>query len=209
MSASLVVFDLDGVIIDSRRANYEAFAAGIEAVGQSRPGEDEVVPLIGLPAKEMLRCLGCPVDRLDDIFEEVVKPHYLNNLHRLAQPVEGAEKVLSVLRNQGYRVAACTSGDRRTQEQALGQLGLLDFFEDMQTPDDSSYNKPQVEYLQELLERLDYQGPIIHVEDSKVGLRMGLECGATTVFADYGFGDPGELSPHHRISSLEQLLSLL
>ena len=209
MSAPLVVFDLDGVIIDSRKANYEAFAAGIEALGQDRPEESEVVPLIGLPAREMLRCLGCPVERLDDIFEDVVKPHYLENLQHLARPVAGAERVLSHLREQGYRVAACTSGDRRTQEQALGQLGLLDFFEDMQTPDDSSYNKPQVEYLQELLQRLGYAGPIIHVEDSKVGLRMGLECGATTIFADYGFGDPGELSPHHRISSLEQLLSLL
>ncbi|MBS2038099.1 HAD family hydrolase [bacterium] len=204
----LVVFDLDGVLIDSRAANYEAFACGIEALGLPRPEEEAVVGLIGLSAAEMLRRLGCPQDRVQEIYGGYVKPHYLENLPGLARAVDGASEVLSVLRQRGHRVVACTSGDRALQENALSQIGLREFFEDMQTPDDSSFHKPQVQYLQELVTRVGHQGPVVHVEDSLVGLQMGLDCGATTVFADYGFGRPEPLKPHFRIKKLADLLEL-
>ena len=205
----LVVFDLDGVLIDSREANYQAFARGLEAAGQDAPEVEKVTQLIGLSAQEMLRRLGCPADQVDTIYEQVVKPHYMENLPRLAHPVPQAAEVLSALRQQGHRLVACTSGDRALQEKALRHIGLWDYLEAMQTPDDSHYRKPQIEYLQELLERVNYRGPVVHVEDSQVGLKMGLDWGATTVFADYGFGSPEPLNPHFRIQSLAQLLEVV
>lgn len=204
----LVVFDLDGVLIDSRAANYQAFARGVEALGLPTPQEEEVVGLIGLSAAEMLQRLGCPADRVTEIYEGFVKPHYLENLPRLARAVEGAAEVLTQLRQRGHRVVACTSGDRALQEKALRHIGLRDFFEDMQTPDDSRFHKPEVEYLRELVRRVGHQGSIVHVEDSQVGLQMGLDCGATTVFADYGFGRPDPLQPHFRIQRLRDLLEV-
>ncbi|MBX3170282.1 MAG: HAD family hydrolase [Candidatus Eremiobacteraeota bacterium] len=206
--AVLVVFDLDGVLIDSRAANYEAFARGVEALGLPTPEEAAVVDLIGLSAAEMLQRLGCPAERVGEIYEGFVKPHYLENLPRLARAVEGAAEVLTQLRQRGHRVVACTSGDRALQEKALRHIGLRDFFEDMQTPDDSRFHKPQVEYLRELVQRVGHEGPIVHVEDSQVGLQMGLECGVTTVFADYGFGKPEPLEPHFRIQKLSDLLEV-
>lgn len=205
----VVVFDLDGVLIDSREANYQAFARGLEAAGLPTPDHDAVVTLIGLSAGEMLRRLGCPDERVDEIYQTVVKPHYLEHLPELARPVEGAAEVLEALRSRGQRLVACTSGDRALQEKALRHIGLWDFMEAMQTPDASRYYKPQVEYFQELLDRIQYQGRVVHVEDSQVGLQMGLEWGAITVFADYGFGKPDPLSPHYRIQSLNQLLEVL
>ncbi len=204
----LVVFDLDGVLIDSRAANYEAFARGVEALGLPTPAEEAVVDLIGLSAAEMLQRLGCPSERVGEIYEGFVKPHYLKNLPRLARAVEGAADVLTQLRQRGHRVVACTSGDRALQERALRQIGLRDFFEDMQTPDDSRFHKPQVEYLRELLQRVGHEGLVVHVEDSQVGLQMGLDCGVTTVFADYGFGKPDPLQPHFRIQKLSDLLEV-
>ena len=204
----LVVFDLDGVLIDSREANYQAFAEGIERAGLPRPTPEQVVPLIGRSALEMLRLLGCPEGRVHPIFEEVVLPHYLEHLDRLARPVEGAREVLEELLARGHRLAACTSGNRSTQQKALQMMGLWDYFEDVQTPDDSVFRKPQVEFLQEQIERMVYAGPVLHVEDSPVGLEMGLRWGATTVFADYGFGHPEPWEPHFRIDSLPPLLQI-
>ena len=206
----MIVFDLDGVIIDSRLANHQAFAAGLVAAGLECPEEASVVALIGLPAVDMLERLGCPPDRSQAIYDEVVKPFYLENLPLLAQPVPGARRTLEELKRRGFRIGACTSGDRATQERALEALELTAYFEAMQTPDDSAYRKPQVEYLAELVTRLGGRGERLwHVEDSDIGLKMGLDYGATTVFADYGFGRPGQHEPHHRIPSLEVLLELV
>lgn len=205
---TLVVFDLDGVLIDSREANYQAFARGLKEVGKY-PSPSEVSELIGHSAQEMLRRLGCPEADIEGIYQQVVKPHYFEHLPDLAQAVPEASRVLDQLRQRGHRLAACTSGDRSLQERALRHIGLWEYLEAMQTPDDSRFHKPQVEYLQELVDRLDYQGPMIHVEDSQIGLQMGLDWGATTVFADYGFGRPEPLQPHHRISGLAELLEIV
>jgi phosphoglycolate phosphatase len=205
---ALVVFDLDGVLIDSREANYQAFAEGLKAVGLQAPEPPSVIRLIGRSAQEMLRILGCPSDRVDEVFTQVVQPYYLAHLERLARPVEGAAAVLQELRQRGHRLAACTSGDRRTQLRALQMMDLWHYFEDMQTPDDSRHRKPEVEFLQEQIQRLGYEGPVLHVEDSPVGLEMGLRWGATTVFADYGFGRPEPWQPHFRIADLPQLLQI-
>lgn len=206
---ALVVFDLDGVLIDSEEANVEAFSQGLQALGLQRPPASDVASLIGLSASEMLARLGCPEDRIADVFGDVVKPYYLENLHRLARPMPDAAEVLEELRKRGHRLVACTSGDRSTQEKALQQIGLLDYLEAMQTPDDSEFRKPQVEYLKELLQRVGYKGKVIHVEDSQVGLQMGLDFGATTVFAEYGYGSPGPWQPHYRITALNQLLEVV
>lgn len=203
--SKLIVFDLDGVLIDSRDANYEAFARGIEAAGLPRPRSQEVVSLIGLAPLEMMERLGCPPGRVRELYDSVVAPFYLDNLHALARPVAQAREVLCELRAQGHRLVACTSGDRAMQEKALRGMGLLEMLEAMQTPNDSRYRKPQVEYLQELIQQVGHEGPVVHIEDSQVGLEMGLRWGATTVFADYGYGHPGDLQPHFRISSLTEL----
>jgi HAD superfamily hydrolase (TIGR01509 family) len=210
----IAVFDLDGVIIDSRVCNYRAFAAGIAAAGLPLPEEDEVVTLIGLPAITMLERLGCPAELSESVYHEVVKPFYLEHLPQLARPVVQARQTLEELRRRGFRIGACTSGDRVTQSRALEALELSQYFEAMQTPDDSNHRKPEPAYLEEVVGQLGGRSlpegsTVWHVEDSEIGLRMGLEFGATTVFADYGFGHPGPYQPHHRIASLEYLLELV
>lgn len=207
--SKLAIFDLDGVLIDSREANYQAFAEGIEWVGGERPNREEVTRLIGLTARTMLERLGCPRERCEEAYEKVVKPFYLEHLPELARPVEGAQQVLQGLKERGYRIGACTSGDSDLQERALRAIGVREFIEEMQTPDTSLHRKPDVEYLGELVDRLGPSNSVLHVEDSEIGLKMGLEFGAITVFADYGYGTPGAHQPHHRIQELSDLLQVV
>lgn len=210
MSKGLVVFDLDGVLINSEEANFQAFAYGLEQIGRPRPERRAVISLVGLKAVTMLERLGCPTDQAERVFEEFVKPHYLENLPSLASPMEAAFEVLTALKERGYRILACTSGDRTTQERALSAISLRSFIEKMQTPDDSRFGKPDPRFLNELLEAFPKEQPVYHVEDSEWGVRMGRECGAVTIFANYGYGElPPEVRPHHIISSLSELLPLI
>lgn len=210
MTQGLVVFDLDGVLINSEEANYQAFAFGLERSGQARPERQSVLSLIGLKAVTMLERLGCPADRAAGVFEDYVKPHYLENLPDLASPMDGAVEVLTTLQDRGYRLLACTSGDRTTQTRALQAIGLWDFIERMQTPDDSAFGKPDPRYLGELLESFETDKGFYHVEDSEWGVRMGRDCGAVTIFADYGYGSlPDEVQADHRIQALPELLGII
>lgn len=202
----LVVFDLDGVLIDSAEANVQAFRYGLEQVGVQVSDRESILSLVGLPAGEMLRRLGCPEESVRRVFEEKVRPFYVENLPALARPYRGARRVLQSLRDSGFRVGACTSGDRMTQTAALQAIGLWGFIEFMQTPDDSKFGKPEPEYLRELVVKFPEPERLYHVEDSEVGLEMGKACGAVTFYASYGNGSlSGRLKPDFVLETIEDL----
>jgi phosphoglycolate phosphatase len=206
MSAPLVIFDLDGVLIDSAEANVQAFRYGMEQVGIMVTDRDSILDLVGLPAITMLERLGCPVAEVDSVFKEYVTPYYIQNLPTLASAYPGARQVLEQLLEAGFRIGACTSGDRVTQKAALEAIGLWDLIELMQTPDDSEFGKPDSRYLQELLDRFGEHGDVHHVEDSEVGLVMGHTLGATTYYASYGNGKlSGTVEPHVTLKALKEL----
>ena len=208
ITEKIIVFDLDGVLIDSEEANYQAFAYGIEQMGLPRPDRQSVVSLVGLKATIMLEKLDCPQEKVQETFQKYVQPFYLENLPQLAAPMPDAEDVLDELSQRGYRILACTSGDRRTQPAALKGIGLWDAIEKMQAADDSPFHKPDPRYLQELLADYSHH-TLLHVEDAEVGIRMGNACGATTIFAEYGFGSlPDDLDVDHRIHQLKELLAI-
>lgn len=202
----LVIFDLDGVLIDSAEANVQAFRFGMEQVGVKVSEREAILSLVGLPAGEMLRRLGCPPEKVTEVFEKTVRPFYVENLPALAKPYPEAKRILTSLLKSGFRVGACTSGDRMTQTAALQAIGLWEQIEFMQTPDDSEFGKPDPQYLQELLNKFPDRGAVYHVEDSEVGLKMGRACGACTIYASYGNGSlSGETEPDFVLEALEEL----
>lgn len=204
--APLVVFDLDGVLIDSAEANVQAFRFGLQQVGVQVDEPAAILSLVGLPAVEMLRRLGCPEEAIVEVFETYVRPYYIENLPSLARAYPAAFEVLDRLRESGFRIGACTSGDRATQTAALKAIGLWEFIEKMQTPDDSEFGKPDPRYLQELLRQFPEHGPVHHVEDSEVGLLMGRKCQAITYYAAYGNGALStQVEPDFVLSSIEEL----
>lgn len=201
-----MVFDLDGVLIDSAEANVQAFRYGLEQVGVRVSEPTDILRLVGHTAHSMLRSLGCPPDRVAGVFSDYVKPFYLAHLPELARPYPGSREVLERLREAGFRVGACTSGDRQTQTSALQAIGLWDLIEEMQTPDDSEFSKPDVRYLAELVEKFGRYGEVHHVEDAEVGLLMGKEFGAVTYFAEYGNGSlSGLVTPDHMLQEISNL----
>ncbi len=219
----MVVFDLDGVLLDSREANYEAFAYAMERLGRRRPSKEDVVSLIGLPAREILLRLGCPELEVTRAFREWVFPRYVSCLPELVRPVRGAYAVLRELQRAGVRIGACTSGGRAVQDRALKVVGLREFFEYIQTPDDSVFRKPDPRFLGELVFRFVGESSnrqeeqplgiqrwiVFHVEDMGYGVRMGREFGAVTVFASYGYGDLDGEKPDLVLRELENLPELI
>jgi phosphoglycolate phosphatase len=209
-STDLVVFDLDGVLVDSREANVEAFSYGIEFLGYDRPASDRVVALIGRTASEMLAELGCPAERVREVYDRAVLPRYLECLVSMARPMPGAHDLLEKLTRAGIPVAACTSGGLKLQDAVLRQLGLRDAFHDIQAPDLSTRKKPDPHYLGELVTRMGSFRRVVHVEDLEEGCLMGRRFGAVAVFAEYGYGRwSSDEQPDHRIHSLAELEPIL
>ena len=209
MNGDLIVFDLDGVLIDSRLANYEAFRYGLLAAGCPEPEPTTVAALIGLPPVTMFERLGCPSHCSQAFYDSHVQPHYVDNLDSFARPYPQARQVLETLKGLGYRLAACTSGDEKTQHRVLTSIGLRDMLEVLHTPCRSAFRKPDPRYLAEVVDHFPPKGSVLHVEDTEIGLQMGRAFGAVTFFASYGYGTHGEVTPDHRLEQLTDLVELV
>lgn len=205
----LVVFDLDGVLVDSRDANVEAFSFALERIGRRRPPARSVIDLIGKPARQMMLDLGCPEDRVDQAIHEYVSPRYLECLPTLARAMPGARETLQGLVRDGCLVGVCTSGARAVQEPVLRQTGLLEFVQRMQTPCRSQHRKPQPEYLHELIREFPAHGRLFHVEDTEEGVEMGRLGGAVTIFAEYGYGSLTRERADHQIHNVGQVRDIV
>lgn len=206
---TLVVFDMDGVLVDSREANVEAFSYALEQLGHGRPAAGRVTELIGKPARQMLLDLGCPEDRVDQALHDYVNPRFMECLPSLARAMPGARETLKGLVEDGCLVGVCTSGTRAVQEPLLRQTGLLEFVHRLQTPCRSEHRKPHPEYLHELVREFPEPARIFHVEDTEEGVQMGRLGGAVTIFAEYGYGNLTREQADHRIGHVRQVREIV
>jgi pyrophosphatase PpaX len=147
----VVLFDLDGTVIDSgaiilasmRHATREVL--GIEA-------EDaQLLAAVGGPGLEAQMAAFAP-DRVD----ELVRVYRAHNepLHEQLQPCEGMEDVILRLHEDGVRIGIVTAKRRSTADLAFERLGVGHLFEVVVGGDETEKHKPDPEPLLEAARRL-------------------------------------------------------
>lgn len=213
------VFDLDGVVIDTRISNAEAFRYAFEKNGFPAPSAEDVIRLVGKPSDEMVNILlgQMNASASDEIRKSIVEDadrRHIEVLPKLGKPFAGIGELLRYLRDSGYRILACTSGLRDEQETALTSFGLYSYFDGMQTVSDTRLRKPDPMFLGELLQRekIDYKNAkIFYVDDSKTGIEMALNLSPSiyTIYAAYGYGKPARDIAHETVESVKSLRELI
>jgi HAD superfamily hydrolase (TIGR01509 family) len=212
MHPTALIFDMDGVLIDSepahKLAKERAFARfGItlsEAVYdlyKGRPDEtmmSEVVPTLpnlSVNVQEMLR--------LKHLEFETVK--------HLAQPIQGAKEFVTWARTK-FRLALATSATPRNRQVALAFLGLSDSFDFVVDTSGFTHPKPNPEIFHTALRGLNARSAeCLVVEDSLAGVTAGKAAGCcvaalTTSFAEQPLRESGADYIVHNFGQLRQML---
>jgi beta-phosphoglucomutase-like phosphatase (HAD superfamily)/dTDP-glucose pyrophosphorylase len=140
----LVIFDLDGVLIDSKDYHYDALN---EALGEEYAitREEHVSTYDGLPTTAKLELLsknkGLPADR----YEEIWKAKQENTLHIFKTKVDKDYELMGYfqqLSDEGYKIAVASNSIRNTVKIILLRLGLLEFVDIYVSNEDVVRNKP-------------------------------------------------------------------
>ncbi|MFE6842986.1 HAD-IA family hydrolase [Streptomyces sp. NPDC057686] len=144
-----VIFDLDGVIVDSFAVMEEAFAVAYkEVVGEGRAPFEEYRRHQGRYFPDIMRIMGLPL--------EMEEP-FVRESYRLAHQVpvfEGMAELLLTLRTRGYKLAVATGKSGPRARSLLEQLGLLAFFDHVIGSDEVAHPKPAPDIVLRALELL-------------------------------------------------------
>jgi len=142
----LVIFDLDGVLIDSREMHYEALNRALQKVSYDYviSREEHLSVYDGLPTSRKLAMLtekkGLPADKHQQIWEDKQK-ETLEIFSDLEHDYE-LMHYFQQLKHKGYQVAVASNSIRNTVKLVLLRLGVLEFIDYYVSNEDVVRNKP-------------------------------------------------------------------
>jgi HAD superfamily hydrolase (TIGR01509 family) len=199
--AGAVLFDMDGVLVDSERPLLGLLHELLrDAAVDLRPAI--LRQICGRPAGFLRRLLSgylAEPERLDALLAryDVAKRELAASGAIRAFP--RTVDVLALLRQRELRLAVATSTQAEAAHARLGQNGLAQWFDHVVTGDEVVRGKPEPDIFLLAAERLGVApAACIVVEDSTAGVAAGRSAGMT-VFALATTFPPDELAAAHRV----------
>ncbi len=191
MSLSLVIFDLDGTLIDSVVDIAQALNAMLAARGCAALPADTVRSMIGDGMRKLVEraLLARGLDATDLAeAERSVLELYTAEPVRLTTPYPGARGALERLRTAGLRLAVCTNKPAQLAETILARLELSEFFLRVVGGDSLPYRKPDPRVLQAVLTHFGAAPrDALMVGDSEVDAATAAAAGLPFVLMDHGY----------------------
>ena len=179
-----IVFDMDGVLIDTERVSSECW---VEVAEEMKLGklEEGIKGCVGLNRNDA----GILMRRLygeDFPFEE-----FRNNVHNRMQqsfrekgiPLKpGVKEILEYLTKSGYIVGLASSTSSKSVMEQMEKTGLKQYFQIMITGDMVEHSKPEPDiYLKACKELGVLPEEAIAIEDSPNGIRSAYRAGMKPV----------------------------
>lgn len=190
MTAALVVFDLDGTLIDSRRDL--AGAANDVLVRRARPPlpVESVARMVGEGARVLVErafaAAALPAPGDDELAEFAARYHA--RLTETTRPYDGADEALRGAAAR-CRVAIVTNKPLAHTRRLVDHFGWAPFLASVVGGDGPHPRKPSPVGLEAVMREAGATGlDTVMVGDSSVDLAVARAAGARFAFARYGFG---------------------
>jgi beta-phosphoglucomutase len=183
MSSRGVVFDMDGVLVDSGAAHRESW----QLLGRelSRPiSSEEFDKTFGRSSRDIIRILWGDTVPEDTIFAWDTRKEalYRESIRGKVPLMPGAREILDYLVAQKYLLAIGSSGPRENIEMIVEALGAEKLFSAVVTGFDVTRGKPDPQVFLLAAEKLGLSPENCTViEDAPAGIEAGLRAGMKVI----------------------------
>ena len=215
MEAFLLVFDLDGTLIDSAPDLRAALNEMLRERGRAPLSLAQVRQMIGDGAAALVaRALAAsgpdPAAAADAL------PRFLQlyeaDAVRLTRPYPGVPETLAALRRRGYRTAICTNKPHHATHTVLEGLGLLALFDGIAGGDRFAVKKPDPGHLLGLIGALGgAPDRAVMIGDGENDAAAAHGAGVPLVLMRYGYArvDPASLAADALLDRFDDLPAAL
>jgi beta-phosphoglucomutase len=201
-----VLFDFDGILVDTEPMHYRAFAKVLDPLGMGFPWKAYVEIYMGFDDRdafrEAFRAKGTDLD--DASLAKLVAAKsrsFLDGIRNGVSAYPGAVSMIESLHEAGRPLALCSGALRFDIDPILAQLGVARCFDVIVTADDVRRSKPDPESYALAFARLadryatllTVPGKSVAVEDTPAGIRSAKGAGLRVLAVTNSYG-PGELA---------------
>lgn len=179
-----VIFDFDGVIINSEKHHKKSWYLLSKEIGKVIPADyhlkilgrrniDTIPNFFKWSQEESeIRRLA---DRKEELYRDIIKKERL-------EIIPGLKKLLDEIREDSIKCAIGSSTERKNIDLALGLLGLESYFSEIVTGDDVNHGKPHPEVYIKASKLIRVPpAECIVIEDAPSGIKASLTAGMKVI----------------------------
>ena len=186
----IILFDLDGTLIDSTEAILESFHNSFDIHKSKHPDDEKIKQLIGYPLDKMYLDLGIDENQVWD-YVATYKEHYRKIATEKTERLECArEAVLSASKFASLGVV--TTKTALYSKELLEYFGLMQYFKVLIGREDVVLPKPDAEPILKALEAISLEGKkedVWMIGDTKLDLISARNAGVNSIGVLSGY-DP-------------------
>lgn len=182
MTTRAVIFDFDGVVIDSREVQREAFFKSYELVnGNGVPNFEEFLSHAGDSLSNIFQKMNLP--------QEMIRPYQeisAKNINKI-KVFPGIRNLLHELRSKGIKIGLCTGKDRVRTLEILEYHKLKSLFDIVICSDDVIRPKPHPDSLLTCMHALRVSADkTVMVGDAVYDILCAKNCQVFTIAVSWG-----------------------
>jgi phosphoglycolate phosphatase len=211
--APIVVFDLDGTLIDTAPDLIGTLNLVFEQEGLPQIAMAQARSLVGAGIRPLIeRALAgqgrdLPVEDVDEIFARYIR-HYQEHIADASRPFPGVERALDRLRDDGFRLAICTNKYEALSVRLLDALGMSGRFAAICGQDTFPVKKPDPETLRLTIAKAGGDPAwALMVGDSATDVTLARAAAVPVIGVDFGYTPVpmAELRPDRVIGHFDAL----
>ncbi|NPA59305.1 MAG: HAD family hydrolase [Epsilonproteobacteria bacterium] len=176
----IILFDLDGTLIDSTDAIVSTFHHSFDVHNEKHPQDEEIMALIGYPLDVMYKELGIKDEFIWD-FVSTYKERYREISTTKTELLKSAKEAI-IVASKFAELGIVTTKTGRYSKVLMEHFELMDYFNVLVGREDVQKPKPDAEPILKALESFKHKGKEVWmIGDTKLDLICAKEAGVKSI----------------------------
>ncbi len=209
MKKYCIIFDLDGVIVDSKQVIREAFLSAYEQVmvnSIDMPPFDIFISKIGMRLEDILHEMELPA-KMAPIIKQITI-----DFSSQIKLFPGIKKTIQLLYDKRHYIGIATGKDRARVEKILREQCITVLFDKIVCSDEVISGKPHPDSIEKHIAKSNIpKDNTYFVGDSIIDIQCARNADVKSIAVSYGFGSTTELqsaSPNYLVENISELEKL-